>query len=440
MVRSEPARPWWDFGVARLSRALESTELDERLSALAQLAMRDDELAAQLLLLHADRLTESSPGLEWLWLVRALEPHGRHKGVAEALGRVSERLAAGLGPAQAAERLALDEARHSLASQPGEAATAELLAGLSAEGALGQSTVEALLATHRLSVARLLEPRTTRSHGWAELLARLGARQAIPALEQWLLATRGPERLSALEALSALADPELPALLTHWRDHASEPALAKRAAELLRPQPATVTRDLSGWCPDERALAELPLTTLESLPSLALAARASDESNQAPWAAFCLAKRDKGGFRGLLQALLSAPHPLMRGAVALGYADSAEPSLLLTRALERELDPRVRRALVRALSHRDDPFTRRSLQRVARLDPDGMTRNLARAALAGKQASCHLGALLAGPAPAELDAELRGPITSWASSALEAHLPGARCSDEPHRALSQDSL
>ncbi len=100
--------------------------------------------------------------------------------------------------------------------------------------------------------------------------------------------------------------------------------------------------------------------------------------SSAPIFARLLGGRDTALVRPSLELLLRSGDAVFRAQVALGLADSPDPSAasLLIDAFQSEEDPLVRRAIVRALSHLPSVHSKPVLADAARLDPDPQVRSL----------------------------------------------------------------
>ena len=127
-----------------------------------------------------------------------------------------------------------------------------------------------------------------------------------------------------------------------------------------------------------------------AVPTKTLLDRAQAGAADAPLAALALARRADETLAPKVDALLAAHDPVMRAHVARGLAASAAPDAVGRLAAAYAWEPvgAVRRALVRALAARtgadaDAPSRREALALAASLEPDAVTRDIARRALEG---------------------------------------------------------
>ncbi len=125
------------------------------------------------------------------------------------------------------------------------------------------------------------------------------------------------------------------------------------------------------------------------VPTLSLALRAESGGPDAPLAALALARRKGDAVKEKVDALLASEDPVLRAHTARGLAWSEEDdaSGRLAAAYAYEGHAAVRRAIVAALAARTadarSPARADTLSLAARLDPDALTRTIARRALAG---------------------------------------------------------
>jgi hypothetical protein len=124
------------------------------------------------------------------------------------------------------------------------------------------------------------------------------------------------------------------------------------------------------------------------IPSRALLGWVDEGGALAPLAARALGARGGDDIRSRITEMIRSGDTQIRAHVALGLGRSPDPDATgrLVEAYTFETEPLVRRAQVRALSRRDDPLRRGTLELAASLDPDAVTRSLARAALGGRRA------------------------------------------------------
>ncbi len=118
----------------------------------------------------------------------------------------------------------------------------------------------------------------------------------------------------------------------------------------------------------------------DRIPLEALLNWAQGSSACAPAAGLALGTRDTPSLRPVLRTLLTASHPLLRAAVAIGLGRSREPSVVgwLREHYEQEPDPRVRLALIDALSRHDHPSARDALALASLFDPHALVRQRAK--------------------------------------------------------------
>jgi HEAT repeat protein len=121
--------------------------------------------------------------------------------------------------------------------------------------------------------------------------------------------------------------------------------------------------------------------------------RAEAGGGDAPLAAWALARRADESTLRKVTGLLASRDPVLRAHTARGLALSSLPeaSGRLAEAYRNETDAGVRRAIVAALAARQEdaasPSRRQTLELAASLDPDGPTRQGARRALEGANAT-----------------------------------------------------
>lgn len=331
--------------------------------AIAGLLAEDEHYAAGLEL----ALDAAMPGLIAA-LERALGAHPDDAGVIfAAIGRAGGREAAAALARQLSHASHGSLAAYALALAPGDAATDALETALSA-GAPGVRRNAA-----RALVLRRHALRQSASGLDAELERLLGSSDpADRAAGAWGRAL-GSE--SAAIALIASADPDVARAAAR---QAFSPALSRAAAARLVTEKVPALRNALATClGDPAAASEVPTPVLVEL---------IDEAGAAtPIAAQALASRDTRDLRQRIEPLLGSADALVRASVALGLAESREPSAvgLLERAYRFETNPAVRHAIVASLSRRRERSRSRVLSLAADLDGDRAVREAARVALAG---------------------------------------------------------
>jgi hypothetical protein len=128
------------------------------------------------------------------------------------------------------------------------------------------------------------------------------------------------------------------------------------------------------------------------VPTTTLLDRAQAGGPDAPLAALALARRADEELAPKVDALLASRDPVMRAHVARGLAASKAPDVVgrLARAYTWEAVGEVRRALIEALATRSGeeqaaPSSRDALELAAHLEPDRVTRAMAKRTLAGRE-------------------------------------------------------
>jgi len=276
------------------------------------------------------------------------------------------------GPA-AAKRLAQElgkperapAAAYALALSPGPAALDTL------ERALTKSTTRRLAA--RAAVVRAVTLGETASGIEAALDALVVSTNAADrAAGAWGHATLSPRRAIVL---LRRADP---VVVRAAARAALTPQVAAAAAERLVGERDPLTRT---------ALA-ISLASPEGarhVPTRVLSTLVEEGGAAAPVAARALAARDSEALRPQLRELFDSGDPWIRSHIALGLADSSDPSAvgLLAHRFRAEREAGVRHAIVVALSRRVESTRVSTLELAANLDPSTPVRQAARRALSG---------------------------------------------------------
>lgn len=276
------------------------------------------------------------------------------------------------------------------------------------------------------------------------LLAPGTRRQAARAsvIREALLGDRVPDLDATLRALIVSGDAADRAAGA-WGIASRDPSLARtllgRADPVVVRAAARAVRDpRTGVVAAERLATEKdPLTQTALAVSLAHESSAAhvptavvlelveSGGGAAAVAAKALAARDAEAERPQIERFAKSGDPLIRAHIALGLADSREPSAVgLMREMYRfEQDADVRHAVVTALSARRDRSRLETLKLAADLDGDERVRSAARLALAG----------------ARLAALPHGRATLWLtlteSGGSERHPPQARIGTQSGVAL-----
>jgi hypothetical protein len=247
-VAQPPPRrsPLARFGIAPLSRRLESERLDERLSAMERLGTLGTPAAYARLSSHAVERRSRFVGREWLTLAHALAGGTADAKVQLALAMLLNQAASpALGPEEAGLlELARGTAALALAAQGDDAALLVLGRALRARGAPARAAAEALIAHPPRQLEPLIEPGPPSSElssvlgalgdqrafhvlrGWvrgdadasvraaaALALTRLGHLETVPLGARWIEAGQGELVEAGLDILLAAQDPRADALL-----------------------------------------------------------------------------------------------------------------------------------------------------------------------------------------------------------------------------------
>lgn len=208
----------------------------------------------------------------------------------------------------------------------------------------------------------------------------------------------GADRALGIEALVALRERPLAAALVD-----PDPRVRRAAAMgsiALGDTGATKTDLLTARLavePDETTRQVLAVGLLDGdsggvVPTTTLLDHAQAGGPDAPLAALALARRADEELAPKVDALLASRDPVMRAHVARGLAASNAPDAVgrLARAYTWEGVGEVRRALIEALAARSEeeqasPSSRDTLELASHLEPDRVTRALARRTLAGRE-------------------------------------------------------
>ncbi|HWO14899.1 MAG TPA: hypothetical protein VNN80_35590, partial [Polyangiaceae bacterium] len=221
VVASEPAShvsPLARFGVAGLSRRLESERLGERLQALERLGELGSAAALSRLTSYAVERRPRLVGREWLALARTLAPGAGDAKVQLALAMLlnqADSPAAGPDEAAALE-LARGSAALALAADGSSGALLVLGRALRARGAPARAAAEALIAHPPREIDPLIEPGPP-SVELATLLGALGEERAFHALRGWVRAGADDSvQAAAALALTRLGHLETVPLAARW--------------------------------------------------------------------------------------------------------------------------------------------------------------------------------------------------------------------------------
>ena len=209
--------------------------------------------------------------------------------------------------------------------------------------------------------------------------------------------TDGRDRALATEARVALGETPLQRALT------DADARVRRGAAmgaLARPTPSSLETSMRRMAEerDEPTRVVLAAGLIDGDPTgllagSTLAALATGGGADAPLAAYALAQRADDSPIPVAEKLLGSRDPIVRAHVARGLAANQAPDATgrLAGAYCWEGNADVRRAIVAALASRSSEagsaVRRDTLQLAADLDPDDVTRETARRALEGKEAS-----------------------------------------------------
>jgi hypothetical protein len=331
--------------------------------AIAGLLAEDEHYAAGLEL----ALDAALPGLV-APLGRALAAHPDDAGpILAAIGRAGGSEAAALLARQLSSSAHGSLAAYALALAPGDAATDALETALAAPDPVVRRNAA------RAAVMRVRGLRQSVSGLDAALERLLGSSDASDrAAGAW-----GRALLSEGAGTTLIASADADVVRAVARQ-AFSPGLARAAAVRLATEKDVALRSALGASLASPAAArEVPTPVLVELVDEAGAAT--------PIAAQALAARDSQDLRQRIEPLLGSADALVRASVALGLADSREPSAvgLLERAYRFETSSMVRHAIVAALSRRRERSRSRVLSLAADLDGDRAVREAARVALAG---------------------------------------------------------
>jgi OOP family OmpA-OmpF porin len=294
-----------------------------------------------------------------------------------ALGRQGSPAAVGALVALAGDGRQGGDVMDALARSPGPAAMAAIET---------MATSSASSATRRLVgrayfVRRMV--RDERSKGGDALLAALAASE------------NGADRAVGMEALVALGEKPLDRALDDGDPRVRRAAAMGSLALSSTRTCALLTAHFAVEA-DETTRRVLGAGLVEGdpgavVPTATLIARAQAGGPDAPLAGLALARRAGDELTPEVDALLASRDPVMRSHVARGLRASDAPDAggRLARAYAWEPVAEVRRALIEALAaHAGDaravPSFRETLEVAAELDPDGVTRALARGALDGR--------------------------------------------------------
>lgn len=243
------------------------------------------------------------------------------------------------------------------------------------EGALGRPATRRLAA--RALVIRALRL-GQRASGLGEALDALLASSvaADRAAGAW-----GHAALDPNKAVELVAHEDLVVVRA-----AARTALGRRAAIAAVEQLGTTSDPLTRTA---LAIGLCHAAGAERAPTRLLAELVAEGGPAAPLAARALAARDASPDRPQLETLLASGDPVVRAHVALGLAESDDPSALglLAKHYRTERDAAVRHAVVIALSQRREASRERTLRLAADLDPDSRVRQAARRARAGSRLS-----------------------------------------------------
>jgi hypothetical protein len=235
-VSEPPPRgsPLARFGLARLSRRLESERLDERLSAMERLGELGTAAAFARLASHAVERRARFVGREWLTLAYALAGGSADAKVQLALAMLLNQAA---NPAQGPEEaglleLARGSAALALAAEGGQGALLVLGRALRARGAPARAAAEALSAHPPRLLEPLIEPGPPSSE-LATLLGALGDQRAFHVLRDWVRGEADPSvRAAAALALTRLGHLETVPLAARWIE-ADQPELVEAGLDIL---------------------------------------------------------------------------------------------------------------------------------------------------------------------------------------------------------------
>jgi hypothetical protein len=206
------------FGLAPLSRRLESERLDERLSAMEGLGALGTAGAFARLASHAVERRSRFVGREWLTLAHALAGGSADTKVQLALAMLLNQAAnAAQGPEEAGLlELARGTAALALAAEGDHEALLVLGRALRARGAPARAAAEALIAHPPRRLEPLIEPGPPSSE-LASLLGALGDQRAFHVLRDWVRGeVDSSVRAAAALALTRLGHLETVPLAARW--------------------------------------------------------------------------------------------------------------------------------------------------------------------------------------------------------------------------------
>jgi len=221
MAEPPPRRsPLARFGLAPLSRRLESERLDERLLAMERLGELGSAAAFARLASHAVERRSRFVGREWLTLAHALAGGTADAKVQLALAMLLNQAA---NPAQGPEEAGLLElargtAALALSAEGDPAALLVLGRALRARGAPARAAAEALIAHPPRQLEPLIEPGPPSSE-LASLLGALGDQRAFHVLRDWVRGEADASvRAAAALALTRLGHLETVPLGARWSE------------------------------------------------------------------------------------------------------------------------------------------------------------------------------------------------------------------------------
>jgi hypothetical protein len=331
--------------------------------AIAGLLADDEHYAAGLEL----ALDAALPGLV-APLERLLRAHAEDAGtILAAIGRSGGTAASEALVRQLPSPTHGALAAYALALTPGDAAEAAIERALAAEA-----------------------PTVRRNAARAAVLRRRALSQSVSgtdaALER-LLASADPSDRAAGAWGRALLDESAARALIGSKDPHVARAVARQAFSpaLARTAAARLAKDGGGELRSALASSLAVPRAASEVPTAVLIALVDDAGAATPIAAQALAARDSLELRQRIEPLLGSADALVRASVALGLAESREPSAvgLLERAYRFEVNTGVRHAIVVSLSRRRERSRSRLLSLAAHLDGDRGVREAARVALSG---------------------------------------------------------
>jgi hypothetical protein len=226
-------------GIARVRRLLTSQEESKRIAGTLLVGARNDDAAWQLLNeIVTTTQVERTPA-EDLALARVVAPNVRKSLVRPIVTHLVYATSARLDPEQPLRLLAMQICLAALAWSQSPEGLAELGRMLKRDGAIAESSIEALLLYPPEPFDRLFAPTVARTAAWARLLGFSKRTASIPILRQVLL--DGPEdrQIAAAEALLRLGDRGMDPLVQRWARDPRTPEAFKRFAGNATQEPGS---------------------------------------------------------------------------------------------------------------------------------------------------------------------------------------------------------